>query len=121
MTKRGVILGIVSKNQEDVALEAIKNHPEMVLSLEDFAGWKINWYDKAQNIVDLSSDLGIGLQSVVFIDDNPVERARVRDALPEVLVPEWPRDTMLYKKSLCSLGCFDVSSISDEDLSRSDK
>jgi len=120
MTKRGVILGIVSKNEEAVALEAIQKHPEMMLRLEDFAGWKINWHDKAQNIVDLPSDLGIGLQSIVFIDDNPVERARVRDALPEVLVPEWPKDTMLYKKSLCSLGCFDVSRISDEDLSRSD-
>lgn len=118
LTNRGVLLGIVSKNQEDLALEAIRKHREMVLKLEDFAGWKINWDDKAQNIVDLVSDLNLGLQSVVFIDDNPVERARIREALPEVFVPEWPEDKMLYKSALLNLRCFDTPSISKEDLER---
>lgn len=118
LTNRGILLGIVSKNDEEVALEAIKNHPEMVLRLEDFAGWKINWRDKAQNIVDLVSELNLGLQSVVFIDDNPVERARVREALNEVFVPEWPEDKMLYRSALLSLHCFDTPSISEEDTER---
>lgn len=118
-TNRGVLLGIVSKNEEAIALEAINNHPEMVLRLDNFAGWKINWQDKPQNIVDLVSDLNLGLQSVVFIDDNPVERARVREALPEVFVPEWPEDKMLYKSTLLGLRCFDTPSISEEDLKRS--
>jgi FkbH-like protein len=118
LTNRGVLLGIVSKNEEAVALEAINHHPEMVLRLEDFAGWKINWQDKAHNIVDLVSDLNLGLQSVIFIDDNPFERARVREALHEVLVPEWPEDKMLYKSALLSLRCFDTPSISKEDLER---
>lgn len=118
LTNRGILLGIVSKNEESVALEAISNHTEMVLRLEDFAGWKINWRDKAQNIVDLVSDLNLGIQSVVFIDDNPVERARVRETLPEVFVPEWPEDKMLYKKALLSLPCFDIPSISKEDIER---
>jgi len=118
LTNRGVLLGIVSKNEETIALEAIKNHPEMVLRLEDFAGLKINWQDKAQNTIDLVSDLNLGLQSVVFIDDNPVERARVREALPEVFVPEWPENKMLYKSALLSLRCFDTPSITKEDFER---
>jgi FkbH-like protein len=118
LTNRGILLGIVSKNEETTALEAINSHPEMALTLKDFAGWKINWQDKAQNIIDLVSDLNLGLQSVVFIDDNPVEQARVRETLPEVLVPEWPDDSMLYKSTLLGLRCFDTPSISREDIER---
>jgi FkbH-like protein len=118
LTRRGVLLGIVSKNEETVALEAMREHPEMVLKPDDFAGWKINWSDKAQNIADLVAELNLGLDSVVFIDDNPVERSRVREALPEVLVPEWPGDSMLYKSALLGLRCFDVPAISTVDLER---
>lgn len=118
MTRRGIVLGIASKNTESVALEAIHEHPEMRLGLEDFAGWRINWQDKAQNIADLASELQIGLQSVVFLDDNPVERERVRSALPEVLVPEWPRDPMLYAQTLRKLDCFDVLHQTVEDSVR---
>ena len=118
LTNRGILLGIVSKNEESTALEAIKNHPEMILKLEDFAAWKINWQDKAQNIIDLVSDLNLGLQSAVFIDDNQVEQARVRETLSEVLVPEWPADSLLYKSSLLGLRCFDTPSISKEDIER---
>jgi FkbH-like protein len=118
LTNRGVVLGIASKNDEKTALEAIHKHPEMVLREEDFAGWKVNWQDKAQNIVDLVEELNLGLQSVVFIDDNPVERARIRDMLPEVLVPDWPEDKTQYAKALLSLACFDTPAISKEDADR---
>jgi FkbH-like protein len=90
----------------------------MILREEDFVGWKINWTDKAKNIVDLASELNLGLQSVVFIDDNPVERARVREALPEVLVPDWPEDKFLYPSALYRLRCFDAPALSREDLER---
>jgi len=120
LTRRGIVLGLVSKNEENIALEAIEKHPEMVLKADNFAGWRINWQDKAQNIVNLVRDLNIGLQSVVFIDDNPVERARVREALPEALVPEWPADAMLYKSALLSLNCFDHLATSSEDLGRTE-
>lgn len=120
LTRRGVVLGIASKNDEQVALEAIRSHPEMVLQPEDFAGWRINWNDKAQNIAALAETLNLGLQSVVFIDDNPVERARVREALPEVLVPEWPEDKTLYKQALQELTCFDIPAISAEDAKRTE-
>lgn len=115
---RGVLLGIVSKNTERIALEAIDKHPDMVLRREDFAGWRINWGDKAQNIVDLTNELNLGLQSVVFIDDNPVERARIAETLPEVLVPEWPIDKTQYRKALRQLTCFDVPNLTEEDRER---
>ncbi|MCC7053600.1 MAG: HAD-IIIC family phosphatase [Gemmatimonadaceae bacterium] len=118
LTRRGIVLGIVSKNTESVALEAIDRHPQMVLRRSDFVGWRINWTDKAQNIADLAAELNLGLQSVVFIDDNPVERARVREALPEVFVPEWPEDKLLYTERLAALRCFDSPAISREDAER---
>ena len=118
LTNRGILLGIVSKNEETTAIEAINKRPEMFLTLDDFAGWKINWKDKARNIIDLVSELNLGLDSAVFIDDNPIERDRVKAALPEVLVPEWPKDPIFYKQILLGLRCFDAPSISREDSSR---
>ena len=118
MKNRGIVLGIVSKNEERIAMEAIRRHPEMVLRAEDFAAWRINWQDKAQNIIDLLAELNLGPQSAVFIDDNPAERARVTESLPEVLVPDWPDDPLLYPSTLLSLRCFDVPSLSREDADR---
>jgi FkbH-like protein len=119
LTRRGILLAIVSKNTESVALEAINSHPEMVLKVTDFAAWRINWQDKARNIADLVEELNLGLQSVVFIDDNPLERARVRETLPEVLVPEWPVDKTQYCSALSGLDCFETAQISEEDRQRS--
>ncbi|MES1174312.1 MAG: HAD-IIIC family phosphatase [Myxococcales bacterium] len=118
LKRRGVVLALVSKNEESVALEAIRNHPEMVLKEDDFVGWRINWTDKARNISELTTELNLGLQSVVFIDDNPIERARVREALPEVFVPEWPEDKLLYASAFAQLRCFDAPAVSREDLER---
>jgi len=118
LSHRGIALAIVSKNEESVALEAIRSHPEMVVTPEHFAAWRINWHDKAQNISDLAAELNLGLQSVVFIDDNPIERARVREALPQVFVPEWPEDKTQYVEAFHSLRCFDMPSISHEDAER---
>lgn len=121
LARTGVLLGIVSKNDESVAMEALRNHPEMVLRPDDFAGWRINWDDKAANIASLVEELNLGLDSVVFIDDHPAERARVREALPAVLVPEWPTDKLLYAKELQSLNCFDKPTITAEDARRTEK
>jgi FkbH-like protein len=90
----------------------------MVLREADFVGWRINWSDKAKNIVELAQQLNLGLQSVVFIDDNPIERARVREALSEVYVPEWPVEEFLYPGALRALRCFDSPSLTLEDLER---
>jgi len=120
LKRRGVLLGIVSKNEESTALEAIRSHPEMVLRQDDFAGWRINWEDKAQNILDLVSELNLGLQSVVLIDDSPVERARVHEAFLEMLVPEWPSSPMDYTLALHRLRCFDAPRASLEDRVRTE-
>jgi len=118
LARSGVILAVVSKNEEAVALEAMAKHPEMVLRPEDFAAWRINWGDKAQNIIDLTKELNLGMNSAVFIDDSAVERSRIREALPEVVVPEWPSDKRLYPRALASLDCFDRLAITDEDRQR---
>jgi len=118
LEKRGIMLGIVSKNDETIAREAIQKHPSMILQEADFVGWRINWQDKAQNVQELTQELNIGLQSVVFIDDSSAERARVREALPDVLVPEWPENKMLYPRTLMSLGCFEAGVRSAEDVGR---
>jgi FkbH-like protein len=89
----GVILGIVSKNNEADVFEVFERHEHMVLRTDDFAAMKINWSAKAQSIVEVSGDLDVGMDSIVFIDDAPVEREAVRTSLPEVAVPEFPADT----------------------------
>src|SRR5262249_42813455 len=105
---------------ESIALDAIQRHPEMVLRREDFVSWRINWNDKAQNILELVQELNLGLDSVVFIDDSPAERARVHQALPDVLVPEWPSEKMLYVQALSALDCFDTAALSKEDGQRTE-
>ena len=119
LTARGVQLAIVSKNDQSVALEAIDRHPEMLLRRADFAGWRINWSDKAENIQALVEELRLGLESVVFIDDNPAERGRVREAFGgRVLVPEWPQDAAEFSTALLELRCFDTPALSAEDRAR---
>ena len=89
----GIILAVVSKNNFDDAIKVIREHKHMVLKEEDFVALKINWDLKSQNIRDLSEELNIGLDSIVFIDDNPVERESVKRELPEVVVPDFPQDS----------------------------
>ncbi|MBV8134970.1 MAG: HAD-IIIC family phosphatase [Deltaproteobacteria bacterium] len=118
LSRRGILLGIASKNDEAAALTALRSHPEMLLRPDDFAGWKINWDDKAQNLVQLVEQLNLGLDAAVFIDDNPVERDRIRTALPTVLVPDWPASPLYYCSALAALDCFDTPVVSDEDRNR---
>jgi len=120
MKNRGIVLAIASKNDERTAIEAIAGHPEMVLRLEDFAARRINWQDKAGNIVDMLAELNLGPQSAVFIDDSPAERARVRESLPEILVPDWPQDPLLFPSTLLGLDCFETASLSREDADRTE-
>ena len=118
LTRRGVLLGIVSKNDEAVAFEAIDQHPEMVLRRSDFAGWRINWGDKAQNLAELIDELNLGTDAVVFIDDEEIQRGRVREELPDVMVVDMPRDPSSYADIVSSLRCFDTPSLSSEDRQR---
>ena len=118
LKNQGIILALASKNDEATAIKAINSHPEMILSMEDFVTYRINWEDKAKNIVDIVNELNLGLQSVVFLDDSPFERARVREVLPEVLAPELPKDPTDYNTFLSKLRCFDTIHVTDEDKNR---
>jgi FkbH-like protein len=118
LSNRGIQIALVSKNDEATALEAFDKHPEMALRRADLAGWRINWHDKAANITALAEELNLGLKSIVFLDDNPTERGRVREALPDVLVPEWPEDPCLYAQALLAMDCFDTAIVSAEDRQR---
>ena len=87
---QGVILGIVSKNNEEDALKIIDEHPHMVLRSGDFAVKRINWENKAGNIISISKELNVGMDSIVFVDDNPAERELTGMALKELTVPDFP-------------------------------
>ena len=100
LQKKGVLLAICSKNNSEDAYEVIRKHPAMVLREEHFVAAQINWSDKADNIREIARRVNIGVDSLVLIDDSPVERKRVRDAVPEVAVPEWPQDPCDYKRAL---------------------
>jgi FkbH-like protein len=116
---RGVVLAVCSKNNEDVAREAFQ-HPEMMLKLDQIAIFQANWNDKATNIKAIAEELSLGLDAMVFLDDNPVERGLVRRILPEVAVPELPDDPALYARTLAAAGYFETIVYSPEDRARAD-
>jgi FkbH-like protein len=118
LKQRGILLAVCSKNDESVALKAIREHPEMLLRESDFSAFAINWADKASNLEVLAKRLSLGLDAFVFFDDNPVERSQVRQALPQVLVPELPTDPAGYARVLMSAGLFEAVTFSEEDRGR---
>ncbi len=115
---RGVILAICSKNNYDDAIKVFREHPYQVLREDHFAAMRINWKNKALNLEELAAEINIGLDSMVFLDDNPVERAQVSQVHPEVLVVEMPKNPRLYREMLENLHVFDVLSLTKEDLAR---
>jgi FkbH-like protein len=119
LQRRGVILAVCSKNDEANARLPFQSHPEMALQQGDIACFIANWSDKAQNIRDIAATLNIGLDSLVFVDDNPVERGLVRRELPMVAVPEMPEDPAEYVRCLAQGGYFEAVSVTEEDRARS--
>jgi FkbH-like protein len=117
---RGILLAIASKNDDALALEAMTQHPEMVLRPGDFAARRINWDDKAANIAAMLQELNLPASAAVFIDDHPAERDRVRAALPDVLTPDWPVDPLLYAEALAGLGCFETLGVTADDQRRTE-
>ena len=115
---RGIILGVCSKNEEKAAKEPFLHHPEMVLKLDDFSIFIANWDDKASNIKYIQKTLNIGMDSIVFLDDNKFERELVRTVIPEVTVPELPNDPALYLEYLKGLNLFETASFSEGDKER---
>ena len=109
LAKRGIILAVCSKNDESVAWSAFDLHPEMALRREDIACLVANWTDKAANLKTIAARLNIGLDSLVFVDDNPFEREFVRRELPMVATPELPEDPAAYAAVLGDAGYFEGS------------
>lgn len=116
--RRGIILAVASKNNFEDAMEALANHPDMLLRPEHFACLRINWTDKAHNLREIAQELNIGLDAVAFLDDNPVERRRIQTELPEVAVIDLPADPMGYSQALRDCPVFERLSLSDEDRER---
>ncbi|MGA2243433.1 MAG: HAD-IIIC family phosphatase [Verrucomicrobiota bacterium] len=118
LRQRGILLAVCSKNNEDTAKQPFREHPDMILRLEDIAVFVANWDNKVDNIKFIQSTLNIGFDSMVFVDDNPFERNLIREHLPALTVPELPDDPALYVSHLSALNLFETASFSDEDLQR---
>lgn len=88
--RNGVLLTLLSKNNEEDVWHAFDKHPDFALKKDDFAAFRVNWNNKATNIREIAEELNIGVDSLVFIDDNPVERALVKQLEPEVTIPDFP-------------------------------
>jgi FkbH-like protein len=115
---RGILLAVCSKNNPQEAMEAIESHPGMLLQPRHFACLKINWTDKAQNLREIARELNVGLDSMAFVDDNPVERQHVREQAPEVMVVDLPENPMGYARALRDSPVFERLSLSEEDAQR---
>jgi FkbH-like protein len=115
---RGIILAVCSKNSEENAKSPFLNHPDMKLKLDDIAVFVADWNNKADNIRHIADTLNIGLDSLVFVDDNPAERALVEKELPMVAVPDLPSDPSQYTNVLNQNYYFETISYTQEDSIR---
>jgi len=115
---RGIVITVSSKNEDNIARSPFREHSEMILKEEHIAVFQANWNDKATNIEAIAKELNLGLESFVFIDDNPAERALVRQRLPNVAVPELPRDPAQYSRFICATGYFEALHFTSEDQTR---
>jgi FkbH-like protein len=118
LRERGIAIAVSSKNNDEVARLPFREHREMLLKEEHIAVFQANWNDKATNIRAIAKELALGTDSMVFLDDNPVERNLVREMLPDVAVPELPSDPALYARTLAAAGYFEAVVFSDEDIKR---
>ncbi|HEX2870080.1 MAG TPA: HAD-IIIC family phosphatase [Polyangiaceae bacterium] len=121
LRRRGIVLAVSSKNTDAVAREPFTKHPDMLLKEEHIAVFQANWSDKATNLRAIAQELNLGLDALVFVDDNPVERQLVRELVPEVSVPELPDDPALYARTLLSAGYFEGLAFSEEDRQRAEQ
>jgi FkbH-like protein len=119
LTRRGILLAISSKNNPDDVLPIIRKHPYMRLREEHFAAVRINWRSKVENLPEIAQELNIGLDSLVFMDDNPHECEMMRQMLPEVLTVSLPSDPSRYRETLQEMSDFELLAITQEDETRS--
>jgi FkbH-like protein len=120
LTRRGILLAIASKNNSADAVEVLEQHPGMLLRSRDFSAMRINWNEKTQSLREIAAELNVGVDSLAFVDDNPVERRRVRTELPEVMVIDLPEDPWQYAAQVRDCPFFERLSLSEEDRHRSE-
>ncbi len=118
VNKQGVLIAILSKNSEPVALDAFNNHPEMVLTSENIATHRINFLPKHKNAHDVLLELNIGADSAIFLDDNPGERGLMKEYMPDILVPNLPSDPCQYSSFLSSITHFNSVNLTEDDSLR---
>jgi FkbH-like protein len=117
LQQRGVLLAACSKNDIENAKEGL-SHPDCILKFEDFSAFKANWNPKPENMREIAEELNIGLDSLVFVDDNPAERALMADQLPEVAVPDVGSDVSRFAEVLENERYFEVDKVVQDDLNR---
>ena len=120
LRQRGIVLAVCSKNEEAAALLPFRQHDEMVLKEEHVSVFVANWTDKATNLKAIAATLNIGTDALVFLDDNPAERERVRQELPEVAVPEVGEEPAEYVRLLAMAGYFEAVAFGEEDKKRAE-
>lgn len=118
LKQRGIILGVCSKNTEEIAKEPFEQNTDMVLKLDDIAIFVANWETKVDNIRYIQQTLNIGMDSMVFVDDNPFEREMVKSGIQEITVPEMPEDPAEYISYLRTLNLFETATVTEEDGDR---
>jgi FkbH-like protein len=118
LKQQGILLALASKNQTE-SVESGLAHPDSQLKIDDFSAKQVNWEDKASNIFSIISELNLGTDQAVFLDDNPVEREQVRINLPEVTVPDvsCPEQFIAY---LREAHLFEITTITEEDIKRTE-
>lgn len=118
LKNRGIILAVCSKNDEAVARLPFERHPEMLLRPDDIAAFRAGWEPKPEMMRDLARELGLGLEAMVFLDDSPFERGLMREALPELAVPETPEDPARVPRMLSDAGYFEALTVTPDDRHR---
>ncbi len=118
ISERGILLGINSKNNLNDVMEVLEKHPHMILKKEDFACIRCNWKNKSENMVSIAEELNIGLDSIVFIDDDPSQRKLIQDTLPSVKVLDLPKNPAHYPEFLQRNNDFESIKPTFEDLNR---
>jgi FkbH-like protein len=118
LSQRGIVLAVCSKNDPEKAREPFEKRSDMILRLSDISAFVANWNNKADNLRQIADRLELGLDSIVFVDDNPAERALVRRFVPHVAVPDLPEDPSGYIAALARHRYFETTSFTREDSAR---
>lgn len=118
LLNRGVLICLASKNNEKEVWEVFSSHRGMILKKDDISHWRINWNSKSTNLIEISEDLGLNLDSFVFWDDNPIEREEVKSQLQNVKVVEVPKNVEDWPQMLRNLSYFTKFEITNEDIEK---